>query len=253
MRHTFARLAMLRDPTCWHRLLSCHEKIADAGRDADAGFQGLPLARDARSPCAPIRACYEPSAALDRAILQKSISRPKLAAVPQASRRREANYGVGLGFDHATSLNEALTFDDVLLLPGHSAIAGRGRTEDETHVHDQFEHSDRLFRHGYGHRGEARDRPAQAGGIGVIHRNFDPVEQAEEVARSSATKAAWWSIRSRFFRETLADALALMRLTGISGIPVVERGPGGKPAKLCGILTNRDVRFADTRCSPSAN
>jgi IMP dehydrogenase len=44
---------------------------------------------------------------------------------------------------------------------------------------------------------------------------------------------------------TLADALALMRRSAISGIPVVERGANGKPARLVGILTNRDVRFAD--------
>ncbi len=48
----------------------------------------------------------------------------------------------------------------------------------------------------------------------------------------------------------LADALALMRQHGISGIPVVERGPQGKPARLCGILTNRDVRFADNPFQP---
>jgi IMP dehydrogenase len=44
---------------------------------------------------------------------------------------------------------------------------------------------------------------------------------------------------------TLAEALALMRRSAISGIPVVERGANGKPARLVGILTNRDVRFAD--------
>ena len=49
---------------------------------------------------------------------------------------------------------------------------------------------------------------------------------------------------------TLADALALMRRASISGIPVVERGADGKPAKLIGILTNRDVRFADDPRQP---
>src|SRR5918992_2697670 len=44
--------------------------------------------------------------------------------------------------------------------------------------------------------------------------------------------------------ETLADALAMMKRHGISGIPVVERGPNGAKGKLVGILTNRDVRFA---------
>ena len=49
---------------------------------------------------------------------------------------------------------------------------------------------------------------------------------------------------------TLADALALMRRASISGIPVVERGAEGKPARLVGILTNRDVRFADDPRQP---
>ena len=50
--------------------------------------------------------------------------------------------------------------------------------------------------------------------------------------------------------ETLADALALMRRHGISGIPVVERGPRRQAGKLAGILTNRDVRFADNPLQP---
>ena len=49
---------------------------------------------------------------------------------------------------------------------------------------------------------------------------------------------------------TLADALAVMRRASISGIPVVEPGPDGKPGQLVGILTNRDVRFADDPRQP---
>ena len=51
--------------------------------------------------------------------------------------------------------------------------------------------------------------------------------------------------------ETLADALDLMKRNGISGIPVVERGAAGQKGKLVGILTNRDVRFADNPVPPS--
>ena len=87
---------------------------------------------------------------------------------------------------------------------------------------------------------------AQAGGIGVIHRNLEPAEQAEEVRKVKRYESGMVVNPITIFPdETLADALALMRRHGISGIPVVERGPGGKPARLCGILTNRDVRFAD--------
>ena len=52
--------------------------------------------------------------------------------------------------------------------------------------------------------------------------------------------------------ETLADALALMAGHGISGIPVVERAGDGGRGKLVGILTNRDVRFAQDRSQPVA-
>jgi IMP dehydrogenase len=88
---------------------------------------------------------------------------------------------------------------------------------------------------------------AQAGGIGMIHRNLNP---------GSAGRAGppGQEVRVRHGRQsgdhrpdaTLSDALALMKAHGISGIPVVEharpRQPG--PGRLVGILTNRDVRFA---------
>ncbi len=50
--------------------------------------------------------------------------------------------------------------------------------------------------------------------------------------------------------QPLADALDLMKRHSISGIPVVERGPNGHNGKLCGILTNRDVRFASNPGQP---
>ena len=92
---------------------------------------------------------------------------------------------------------------------------------------------------------------AQAGGIGVIHRNLEPEEQAEEVRKVKRYESGMVVNPITIFPdETLADALAIMRRHSISGIPVVERGPSGKPAKLCGILTNRDVRFADNPLQP---
>jgi IMP dehydrogenase len=86
---------------------------------------------------------------------------------------------------------------------------------------------------------------AQAGGIGVIHQNLSPAEQAAEVRKVKRYESGMVVDPITIFPdETLADALALMSAQGISGIPVVERGTGATKGKLVGILTNRDVRFA---------
>ena len=87
---------------------------------------------------------------------------------------------------------------------------------------------------------------AQAGGIGVIHRNLEPEAQAEEVRKVKRFESGMVIDPITINPDaTLAQALQLMRRHNISGIPVVEAGPPGLPAPLVGILTNRDVRFAD--------
>jgi IMP dehydrogenase len=93
---------------------------------------------------------------------------------------------------------------------------------------------------------------AQAGGIGVIHRNLTPEAQAEEVRKVKRFESGMVVDPITIFPDaSLAEALALMRRAAISGIPVVERGAeDGKPARLVGILTNRDVRFADDPRQP---
>ncbi len=86
---------------------------------------------------------------------------------------------------------------------------------------------------------------AQAGGIGVIHRNLEPEQQAAQVRQVKKFESGM--IVNPVTIEpgaTLAQAFDLMRENRISGIPVVERGNNGGPGKLVGILTNRDVRFA---------
>ena len=86
---------------------------------------------------------------------------------------------------------------------------------------------------------------AQAGGIGVIHQNLPPASQAAEVRKVKRFESGMVVDPITIFPdETLAEALALMSTHGISGIPVVDRGPNGSKGKLVGILTNRDVRFA---------
>ena len=88
---------------------------------------------------------------------------------------------------------------------------------------------------------------AQAGGIGVIHRNLTPVEQAEEVRQVKKFESGMVVNPVTIGPDaTLAEAQSLMKAHGISGIPVVENGGSGghKVGRLVGILTNRDVRFA---------
>jgi IMP dehydrogenase len=146
-----------------------------------------------------------------------------------------------------SAFREALTFDDVLLLPGHSEIPPSA-VDLRTRLTAEITLNLPIISAAMDTVTEARlsIALAQAGGIGVIHRNFEADEQAEEVRKVKRYESGMVVNPITIFPdEMLADALALMRQHGISGIPVVERGPQGKPARLCGILTNRDVRFAD--------
>jgi IMP dehydrogenase len=87
---------------------------------------------------------------------------------------------------------------------------------------------------------------AQAGGLGVIHRNLPIDQQAAEVRKVKKFEAGMVVNPVTIHPdETLADALALMAHHKISGIPVVESN-----GRLVGILTNRDVRFADDPRQP---
>jgi IMP dehydrogenase len=88
---------------------------------------------------------------------------------------------------------------------------------------------------------------AQAGGIGVIHKNLSIEEQAAEIARVKRFESGMVVNPLTITADkTLGDALVLMEENRISGIPVVD-GTGTGPQKLVGILTNRDVRFASDR------
>jgi IMP dehydrogenase len=147
---------------------------------------------------------------------------------------------------------EGLAFDDVLLRPGHSALM-----PSEVDTSARLTRSIRLklpiMSSAMDTVTEARlaVAMAQAGGIGVIHRNLSPEDQAEEVRKVKRFESGMVIDPITMFPDaTLADALALMRRSAISGIPVVERGANGKGAKLVGILTNRDVRFADDPRQP---
>ena len=147
---------------------------------------------------------------------------------------------------------EALTFDDVLLVPGHSTVTP-GEVDLRTRLTRSIALNLPLISSAMDTVTEARlaIAMAQAGGIGVIHRNLDPDLQAEEVRKVKRYESGMVvdpiTIRAD---ATLAEAFGLMRRHNISGIPVVNQEPNGKPAPLVGILTNRDVRFADDLTLP---
>jgi IMP dehydrogenase len=136
---------------------------------------------------------------------------------------------------------EALTFDDVLLEPAESNILP-SQADTTTKV-------SRTITLGIPLLSAAMDTVtesamaiamAQAGGIGVLHRNMTPDEQAAEVIKVKKFESGM-VVNPLTILPTakLAEALALMTENNISGVPVTEAN-----GKLVGILTNRDVRFA---------
>lgn len=139
----------------------------------------------------------------------------------------------------------ALTFDDVLLQPGHSEVMP-GQTDLRTIIAGDIELNLPLLSAAMDTVTESRlaIAMAQAGGIGVIHRNLTPERQAEEVRRVKKFESGMVINPVTIGPDaTLAEAQALMASYHISGIPVVE-GANGTPGRLVGILTHRDVRFA---------
>ena len=142
-------------------------------------------------------------------------------------------------------IREALTFDDVLLEPSRSAVLPA-----DTDVTSRLTRTislkipllsaamDTVTEH------RLAIAMAQAGGIGVVHKNMTIEEQAGEIARVKKYESGMVVNPLTITPErTLGDALELMKTHQISGIPVVD-GEGKPPHRLVGILTNRDVRFA---------
>ena len=145
------------------------------------------------------------------------------------------------------ALTEALTFDDVLLRPGHSRVMPSGVDTSSRLTRDITLNlpivsaaMDTVT------EGRLAIAMAQAGGIGVIHQNLSPEAQAAEVRKVKRYESGMVVDPITVFPDaTLADAFALMAAQGISGFPVVERTAAGGKGRLVGILTNRDVRFAN--------
>lgn len=143
---------------------------------------------------------------------------------------------------------EALTFDDVLLMPGHSEVLP-AETDLRTRVTRELELNLPILSSAMDTVTEGRlaIAMAQAGGIGVIHRNLTIDQQAEQVRQVKKFESGMVVNPLVIGPEaTLQEALDLMQHFGISGVPVVENGGSGghHVGRLVGILTNRDVRFA---------
>lgn len=139
-------------------------------------------------------------------------------------------------------VEEALAFDDVLLVPNYSQVlpasvstASRFTKNITLNIPVAAAAMDTVTENGMA------IAMAQLGGIGVIHKNLSIEDQADQVRRVKRYESGMVVDPVTIHPDaTLADARALMAANRISGIPVVERDTG----KLVGILTNRDVRFA---------
>jgi IMP dehydrogenase len=141
---------------------------------------------------------------------------------------------------------EAYTFDDVLLKPGLSDILPSD-VDIRTRITRSVSLNIPILASAMDTVTETNMAiaMAQAGGIGVIHRNLDPAVQAAQVRQVKKFESGMVVNPVTIQPDaSLADALELMLEHRISGIPVVEGGGNGRAGKLVGILTNRDVRFA---------
>ncbi|MEM1163962.1 MAG: IMP dehydrogenase [Pseudomonadota bacterium] len=139
-------------------------------------------------------------------------------------------------------IREALTFDDVLLVPGASEVLP-AEALTRTRVTGGIELNIPLISSAMDTVTEAEMAicMAQAGGLGVIHRNLDIQEQAQQVRRVKRFESGIvYNPITLSPDQTLGDALRLQEQYKITGFPVV-----GPEKRLAGILTNRDMRFAE--------
>jgi IMP dehydrogenase len=147
---------------------------------------------------------------------------------------------------------EALTFDDVLLKPGLSDVLP-SEADVRTRLTRTVTLNIPILSAAMDTVTEARlaIAMAQAGGIGVIHRNLSPEDQAEHVRRVKRFESGMVVNPVTIHPgATLQEALDLMKMHEISGIPVVEKKADSRAGKLVGILTHRDVRFATNPDQP---
>ncbi|MDA7438810.1 IMP dehydrogenase [Planktomarina temperata] len=143
-------------------------------------------------------------------------------------------------------IREALTFDDVLLVPAQSSVLP-STADTRTQVTKSIRLNIPLLSSAMDTVTEARMAiaMAQSGGMGVIHRNLDLDEQARQVRRVKRFESGIvYNPVTLMPEQTLADAKALQERYRVTGFPVVQDG------RVVGIVTNRDMRFATDPKTP---
>jgi IMP dehydrogenase len=141
---------------------------------------------------------------------------------------------------------EALTFDDVLLVPGYAEVLP-SEVDLRTRLHERLKLHSPILSAAMDTVTEARLAIAIArqGGLGVIHRNLSPQAQAAEVDRVKRSESGMITDPITLGPDaSLIEAESIMSRYHISGVPITENG------KLVGILTNRDIRFANHTDAP---
>ena len=144
-------------------------------------------------------------------------------------------------------IREALTFDDVLLVPGASSVLP-STADTRTRATRDIAMNIPLLSSAMDTVTESQMAiaMAQAGGMGVIHRNLDIAQQAREVRRVKRFESGIvYNPITLTPDQTLADAKKLQERYKITGFPVV-----GEDGRLVGIVTNRDMRFAEDLATP---
>ena len=144
-------------------------------------------------------------------------------------------------------IREALTFDDVLLVPGASDVLP-STADTRTRVTQSIDLNIPLLSSAMDTVTEARMAiaMAQAGGMGVIHKNFNAEEQSKQVRRVKRfVSGIVYNPITLKADQTLADAKALQERYRVTGFPVVDDA-----GRVVGIVTNRDMRFASDDSTP---
>src|SRR5580692_3914907 len=138
-----------------------------------------------------------------------------------------------------TPVLEALTFDDVLLVPAYSDVVP-AQVSTQTRLTRRIVLNTPLLSAAMDTVTESRlaIAMAQQGGLGIVHRNLSPEQQASEIDKVKRSESGMIVDPVTMTPDQLiSDALEVMRRYKISGVPVTQKG------KLVGILTNRDLRF----------